>query len=454
LFDARKEIHLEYRFKRSDGKYRWLSDKGIPRYSSDGDFLGDIGGCADITEQKMALDELERLITERTSELKNRNDELQQQKDFVDAILDSSVDVISVFDTEKRYLSLNKRCEDVYGIKKENVLGKKIDDIFPQTINSDFYNGLHQAILGNNIHHPKYQSVVTGRNYETFYIPLKHDGKVNAVLAIAHDNTDIMEATERLQFSNVELEQKNRELEWSNNELEQFAYVASHDLQEPLRKIRTYSGILYENMKSETAEGPLLTLQKIMNSAERMSTLIYDLLNFSRLIHPEKTFESIDLNRIIRNVVTDFELTIQQKKAGIHVETLPVIRATALQMNQLFYNLLNNSLKFSKENVAPVITITSSVLDRGEITKFKSLNPELSYVDITVKDNGIGFDQQYAEQIFEVFKRLQNKNIYPGSGIGLALCRKILLNHQGDIYAEGRENEGAAFHIILPTGHE
>ncbi|MBS1597744.1 MAG: PAS domain S-box protein [Bacteroidetes bacterium] len=453
-FDARKEIYMEYRLKRFDGKYRWVSDKGTPRYSADGNFLGYIGGCADIHEQKMALDELEKLIAERTSELKNRNEELQQQKDFVDAILDSSVDVISVFDKEKQYLSINKRCEEVYGIKKEKIIGKKLEEVFPETINTDFYHGLSQAILGNSIHHPKYQSVITGRNYETFYIPLKHEGRVNAVLAIAHDNTDIIEASEKLQFSNIELEQKNRALERSNNELEQFAYVASHDLQEPLRKIRTYSGILHENLKSKVDENSSATLQKIMNSAERMSTLIYDLLNFSRLIHPEENFEATDLNKIIKSVIDDFELTIQQKKAIIKVEPLPLIRATPLQMNQLFYNLINNSLKFTKKDVRPEITIQSTLLEPKQISKFKNLNPELSYIDITVRDNGIGFEQQYAEQIFEVFKRLQNKNIYPGSGIGLALCKKILLNHQGDLYAEGFENEGAAFHVVIPAGIE
>jgi light-regulated signal transduction histidine kinase (bacteriophytochrome) len=280
------------------------------------------------------------------------------------------------------------------------------------------------------------------------------EGKVNAVLAIAHDNTDIIEAAEKLQFSNIELEQKNRELEWSNNELEQFAYVASHDLQEPLRKIRTYSGILHENLKTQVEADALLTLQKIMNSAERMSTLIYDLLNFSRLIHPDKSFEATDLNKIIRSVINDFELTIQQKQAVIHVDPLPVIRATPLQMNQLFYNLINNSLKFSKEDVPPVITIKVAPLKIEEVMKSRNLNPEIEYIDITVQDNGIGFEQKYAEQIFEVFKRLQNKTIYPGSGIGLALCRKILLNHQGDIYAVSRIDKGSTFHLILPAGHE
>jgi len=450
-FEARKEFYMEYRLKRSDGKYRWVSDKGIPRYAPDGTFLGYIGGCADIHEQKMAWDELEKLIAERTFELKKRNEELQQQKDFVDVILDASVDIISVFDTDMRYLSLNKKCEEIYGMKKEKMLGRKLTDLFPQTRHSEFYEALGKAFEGKYIHQARYRSVITNRHFETFFVPLKHEGRVDAVLAIAHDNTDIIEAAEKLQITNTTLEQKNRELAWSNSELEQYAYVASHDLQEPLRKIRTYSGILHENLKLQLDDNSMRILQKVINSAERMSTLIYDLLNFSRLIHPEKKKELIDLNKIVQNVINDFELTIQQKKAVIRIEKLPVIYASPLQMNQLFYNLLNNSLKFAQQNIAPDITIQAKQLQKEEALQLKNLDADHSYIDITISDNGIGFDQQYADHIFEVFKRLQNKNIYPGSGIGLALCRKIALNHHGDIYAEGIENKGAVFHIILPT---
>jgi two-component system CheB/CheR fusion protein len=154
---------------------------------------------------------------------------------------------------------------------------------------------------------------------------------------------------------------------------------------------------------------------------------------------------------VVENVTNDFELTIEQKKAIIEVQGLPNIKSAPLQMNQLFYNLLNNSLKFSRENVQPVITVKCRILSSEETKQRKNLKTGVSYYDITVADNGIGFDPQYSEHIFEVFKRLQNKAAYPGSGIGLALCRKIALNHHGDIYGEGKEGEGSIFHVILPA---
>jgi two-component system CheB/CheR fusion protein len=268
---------------------------------------------------------------------------------------------------------------------------------------------------------------------------------------VTRDLTEKKIAEDELKESSRKLEEKNQELEKSNNELEQFAYVASHDLQEPLRKIRTYAGMLQENLKASADAASLDTLQKVISSARRMSTLIEDLLNFSRISESEKIVEPTDLNKIIQHVINDCELIIGQKKASIQADELPVIEAEPLRMNQLFYNLLNNSLKFSQKNLPPVIAIKCRQLRHEESAKRKNLDPNLVYFEISISDNGIGFNQQYAEHIFGAFKRLQNKADYPGSGIGLALCRKIALNHHGDIYAEGTEYKGSVFHVILPA---
>lgn len=259
------------------------------------------------------------------------------------------------------------------------------------------------------------------------------------------------ELEKRVKNRTKELQQVNIKLAQSNQELEQYAYVASHDLQEPLRKIRTYSGLLLQNLQGNTDSTSIITLEKVISSAERMSTLIYDLLNFSRLLKPETSYELVDLNEIIKNVCGDLELVIQQKKALIQFTLLPVIEAIPLQMGQLFYNLINNSLKFSKKDETPTITIDCSAASLEEVKNHKMLNPELHYIKIRITDNGIGFDQENAEQIFEVFKRLHNKTAYPGSGIGLALCRKITLNHQGYITATGTDNQGSVFHLFLPV---
>lgn len=437
---------------RKDGSLFWANVVITALHDEQDYVIGFTKITRDLTERKI-LEEERQLQTE---ELRIKNIELKQQKEFVDVILDSSVDIISVFDTELRYISVNKSFEDVYKISRADVLGKTITEAFTAEKTVTFRANVTKALTGESIHGILHVSPITGKHYESFFIPLKNNGEVYAVLAVAHDNTEILESAKKLEIANAFLEQKTRdlqkanaELEKSNSELEQYAYVASHDLQEPLRKIRIYSGMLNESLKDTTDASSLATLQKIIGSATRMSNLIYDLLNFSRLLNPEKHFEETDLNKIFENIINDFELVIEQKNAVIQLGKMPVIDAVPLQMNQLFYNLINNALKFSPPGRQPVITVQAKTIDAKNY-KHAMLRQDIDYVEISVEDNGIGFSQQYAEQIFEVFKRLHTKQAYQGSGIGLALCRRIALNHQGDIFAVGKENHGSAFHVILP----
>ncbi len=248
----------------------------------------------------------------------------------------------------------------------------------------------------------------------------------------------------------VELKKSNKELKQTNKQLDHFAHVASHDLQEPLRKILTFSMLLKDNHKDELSTEAKSYLNKIEGASSRMSILIQDLLNYSRLLQHEKLFSKTDLNETVKNIINDFELLIQEKKAKIKIAQLPTVDAIPLQMNQLFFNLISNALKFSKEDVPPVITITSRILSEKEIEKYPAFNTNIPYIEIIFKDNGIGFEQQYAKQIFTIFQRLHNKETYIGTGIGLALCKKIIENHQGEIFSDAKKNEGALFHIILP----
>ncbi|MET0300367.1 MAG: PAS domain-containing protein, partial [Flavitalea sp.] len=240
-------------------------------------------------------------------------------------------------------------------------------------------------------------------------------------------------AVEELQVTNEELEESNSQLIHSNDELAQYAYVASHDLQEPLRKIRVFtSRLTSENIGSADSAK---TLKKISAAAERMTLLIQDLLNFSRLLKNDSMYQSVNLSDIVNAVINDFELTIHEKGAEIYVGELPTVQAVGLQMNQLFFNLLSNSLKFIASDVTPVISINSRKISSSEASAYiRRIMPNSSYYDIEVTDNGIGFETQFAEQIFEVFKRLHGREIYPGSGIGLALCRRIAGNHNGVLY--------------------
>jgi len=244
------------------------------------------------------------------------------------------------------------------------------------------------------------------------------------------------------------LEENVRELNKSNHDLEQFAYIASHDLQEPLRKIRNFTELLDNSIDDKIKAKKYL--DKIDTSSQRMATLIKDVLNYSRLSKSGVKFENVDLEKILEDVKTDVELVIEEKHAVVEADKLPVINGVSQQLHQLFYNLINNSLKFSLEQ--PRITISCCQLSEEKTKRHPELYARIPYIELVFKDNGIGFDQKYASQIFTIFKRLNSSNMFEGTGIGLALCKKIVDNHHGLIRAESQPGKGATFTIILPVG--
>jgi len=248
---------------------------------------------------------------------------------------------------------------------------------------------------------------------------------------------------------------KNRELEHLNKSLDQFASIASHDLQEPLRKIQTFATLFKQRFENELPLQAMYLLDRIKGSAERMSLLIQDVLNFSRVAFTENMFVDTDLNEALNATLQDFDLLISEKNASIIVGHLPVIKAIPPQINQLFYNLIGNALKFSRPRVPPAISISSRMVlqDETEAAYFSKFNlkKELLYTELSFADNGIGFDQQFAEQIFSIFERLNSRQQFEGTGIGLALCQKIVGHHQGRIHAVAEENIGATFHVLLPV---
>ncbi len=282
------------------------------------------------------------------------------------------------------------------------------------------------------------------------------DVTINRQMQLELEN-EVQQRTEELAASNEELRVTNDELGMlnqlltrSNEELAQYAYVASHDLQEPLRKIRMFAGMLSNEKNLLPTLVPLV--QKIDRSAERMALLIRDLLDFSRLLKSDSLARPVDLNEIVHNVVNDFELLIEEKKAQVKTRQLPEVEAIALQMNQLFYNLVSNALKFSRPGVSPVIEIGSELVTLEQVKQYVGKPfPFAQYHHITVKDNGIGFETKFAEHIFEVFKRLHARELFPGSGIGLAMCRRIADNHNGRLFAESVQGEGSVFHLYLPS---
>lgn len=267
------------------------------------------------------------------------------------------------------------------------------------------------------------------------------------------DITDQKKAKEELENMVLErtseLMASNSALERSNHELEQFAYIASHDLQEPLRKIQTFADMVKEHLGNRELTEKYFT--KIYASAKRMSRLINDVLNYSRLTKTGEQFVPTDLNKILKDVLSDFELLIEQKRAVINYSDLPTIKGIPLQLHQLFSNLIGNSLKFTE--VRPQITITARTLSPAEVHEHPHLEEDKTHIQLVFQDNGIGFEQQHAEQIFIIFQRLNNQRTYSGTGIGLALCKKIIDHHDGMITAKSEPGRGATFTIIMPVEH-
>ena len=268
-------------------------------------------------------------------------------------------------------------------------------------------------------------------------------------LEVAERTEELAASNEELAVMNEELQDANLSLVRSNQELEQYAYVASHDLQEPLRKIRIYADLL--NNQEDLSGHHKRLVEKINQSSERMSMLIKDLLEFSRLLEKGNMMRPINLAIILQSVISDFELIVEEKQAEIIIGPLPVIQGIPLQINQLFYNLMSNALKFTQPDIRPLIEIKSGPITAEMASTYLGKSERHNqYFDISFSDNGIGFDQKYADQIFEVFKRLHTRSLYPGSGIGLSLCRRIVANHSGHLYVESSPGKGTTFHIIMP----
>ena len=260
--------------------------------------------------------------------------------------------------------------------------------------------------------------------------------------------TEILE--QNVELRTKELLIKNSELEMTNHELQQFAWVVSHDLKEPLRKIQTFNDIIKSRFLKNNDEA-ISFLDRSIKSSARMSKLINDLLDYSRL-SVSALFQPTDFNAIIDEIVADFDDQISLHQARVEVAAIPVIEAIPSQIRQVFQNLISNALKFAKKDTTPVITILSERTNEKSISG--SVVADGNYCRISLKDNGIGFDEKFLERIFIIFQRLNNQDLYEGTGIGLAIAKKIIEKHNGLITAQSRENEGASFIIVLPLKQE
>ena len=406
-------------------------------------------------------------LTTLNQELLDRNDQLNTARLYAESIIATIREPIIVLDKDMKVRTANQSYYKKFKTTEEETEGKS----FYQLRNGLWdLPALRSALENSLLAEGRITDVEIKQQFEgigerTLLLNAcriaRKDNAELLILVVFEDITDtrnrendLVNFSRELE-SNVEertlsLKEANALLKQSNESLEQYATIASHDLQEPLRKIRTFSALLSERYGKEIGGEARQLIDKISLAAQRMAGLIHDVLNFSKVLD-SNVFEQVDLNAILQNVKRDFDMLIEQKKAVITQDKLPVITAVPLQMNQLFYNLIGNAIKFSRPDVAPVVHISSRTLSPGEVQAHAALNSGSSYCEIVVADNGIGINEIFMEQIFLIFQRLNATAHFEGTGIGLALCKKIVSNHKGEIYLQSKEGVGTEFHVLLPV---
>jgi signal transduction histidine kinase len=355
-----------------------------------------------------------------------------------------------------RFLEVNHVFEKQTGLK--DAVGKTMRELQPAHEEHWFRIYGEVARTGESIHFENEAAHLAGGVwYEVFAFRFGAP-EAHQVAILFNNITARKRAREALEQKvherTGELEALNRELQRSNRNLEEFAYAASHDLQEPVRKMRYFADRLQKELQEQVSDNQRQLLERLDSAALRMTRLIDDLLAYSRVSRGVPDMEAIDLNKKVQNVLDVLELSIAEKGAQIQVDPLPTVRGNRLQLLQLFQNLLDNALKYQRPGVAPEIRITYRLAGSSEVPSAFRDRAAGAYHLITVSDNGIGFEAQDAERIFNVFTRLHGVSEYRGSGIGLSIVRKVVENHQGYIWAESVPGDGAAFHILLPVDEE
>jgi len=411
----------------SDGRWVRVHEKR----TADGSI---VGIRSDITELK-----------KRESELLTISNELRRSNMHFNTALNNMVQGLCMFDGNQTLIVANDRYLQLYGFSPDVVKpGIKLPEIMEYSVSIGNYTR-------EDAEKAKAERPETARNRTvTVLKQYLRDGRVIAVqhqpmpdggsIATYEDVTELERNAENLK-------QYTRKLEASNRELQDFAYVASHDLQEPLRKIETFGDRLKNKYADDLPDNATVYIERMQNATGRMRLLINDLLNYSRITTKAKPFIELDLNEVVAGVLSDLQIRLEEVGGTVKYEGLHSIEADATQMRQLLQNLIGNALKFQRPNIAPIVTVSTKFIE-GD---FMSGVPDM--VELSIADNGIGFDNRYKDQIFTIFQRLHGRNEYEGTGIGLATCRKIVERHGGVIDANGVEGEGATFIATLRAKH-
>ncbi len=420
-----KVFDAQFRLRNAAGIYSWYIGRNVPLKDSGGKVSGWFGSATDIQNIKKS-EELRRNVADR-----------------LQLALEAGHLGSYEYDLSTGKLVSTTQHKENYGYSENDAFN--IDLLKATVIPEDRHLIETEASRqknGQTVYSTEYRVRLKSGSLRWIKslgrLILDKNGEAQKIVGISIDITELKQFAEEL---GKQVNERTMELQRSNEDLIQFAHVASHDLKEPVRKIRTFAGRLAHEFGDTLPEKGNLYLDKIQKATSRMFSMIEGVLNYSMHGVLEESFGHVDLNKIIAQIKSDLELVIEQKKATITSGQLPVVHANSILMYQLFYNLINNSLKFSKPNEPPVITINC----------VEAQMSNKNYSRIELSDNGIGFEREFEHKIFETFSRLHPKDEYEGTGLGLALCKKIVDRHGGFIFAQGMPGKGATFTVLLPV---
>ena len=443
---TRTHYDVLFRLSKSDGRICWCRAAGDPFYDEGGNYAGYAGFCMDVDELILA-----RQKVEHTEAALRGAIELAElgtwQIDLTTGTLDYSERLREWFGIDNdEVITVERAYQPVSAMDRPRIQAAISHAITPGT------DGIYDIEYAINPTEAGRERIVhiQGKAF------VNEKGEAYKLSGTAQDVTEqrnVQHELERLVTERTQqLQESVNDLQRSNNNLQQFAYVASHDLQEPLRKIQSFGDMLRNQYKEELGESGNDYLLRMQASASRMSVLIKDLLTYSRISTQQDSSATVSLTSVINAVLADLDLAIQETGAVVRVDSLPTVQGDKSQLGQLFQNLLNNALKFRKPGQTPQISITAHTVVAANLpVSVKPSRAAASYHCIAVSDNGIGFDEQYVDRIFQVFQRLHGRSQFTGTGIGLAICEKVTANHGGAITAQSKPGEGAIFSVYLPT---
>lgn len=406
------------------------------------------------------------LVNEITELVVSRQKVEESERRLRDIIEQASIPMCLYCGREMRIEIINEELLATWG-RDRSVIGKTLKEAIPELEGQPFLNLLDEVyttgvphLIRDSESKIMRESVLCVYNHDLWYKPMRDEnGNVYGVLASGVDVTEKVQARRKIEESEAllqkrveerteDFEKANLQLERTNHQLKEFAYAASHDLQEPLRKITIFINRIVDGEKENLSEKSLQLFEKVINASNRMNLLISDLFDLSKVSDYTPSFEQVNLNEILDKVTEDLSIEIEQSGALIYKDNFSPVNGIPRQIQQLFQNLLTNAIKYTDKNKTPVIHIRHQLVTHLE-KAINHLLPNTSYCKITFEDNGIGFSQEYAEKIFQMFYRLHGKSEYSGTGIGLAICRRIAENHQGTIIAESVLGEGTRFEVYL-----